>query len=284
MNRLGIIGGSGIYDIEGLKLKEKIELKTPFGTPSSCYTLSELRGREIVFLPRHDPFHSIAPSFINYRANIYGMKKLGVSRILSVSACGSLQDKLKPLDFMIPDQFIDRTTKRQNTFYDKEIVVHVALANPVCANLANSLTAVLKSLGLRHHLGGVYLNMEGPQFSTKAESSLYRSWGADVIGMTNFTEARLAREAEICYVTLAAVTDYDCWHPDFGSVDVELILECLRKNSQNSKKVIQEFILADNFESSCICQKALENAIVTDLKNVNAETKEKLKIIIGKYL
>ncbi len=284
MSRLGVIGGSGVYNLAEIKKKDTFGLTTPFGKPSSNFILCELAGKEVVFLPRHGVGHRIAPSFINYRANIYGMKKLGVSKILSVSACGSLKKEIKPLDFVIPDQFIDRTTKRKNTFFEEGLVAHVALSNPVCGNLANNLLATVKSLGLKSHFGGVYLNMEGPQFSTRAESMLYRSWGADIIGMTNFTEARLAREAEICYVSLSAVTDFDCWHPDFGEVDVEVILQHLQKNSQNSKTIIKEFILAENPRTSCSCHKALEYAIVTKAKSIPQETKEKLKIILGKYL
>ncbi len=284
MNRLGVIGGSGVYQLPGIEKKQEVELETPFGKPSAKYIVAEVAGKEVVFLPRHGTKHQIAPSFINYRANIYGMKKLGVTKILSVSACGSLKEQIKPLDFVIPDQFIDRTTKRENTFFDKGLVVHAALAEPICSSLANNLLGVLKSLGIKNHFKGIYLNMEGPQFSTKAESNLYRSWGADIIGMTNFTEARLAREAEICYVSLASVTDYDCWHSDFAEVDVDSVLSCMQKNNENSKKIIKEFILAEGLERSCACQDALKYAIVTSSEDVDDQTKEKLELIIGKYL
>ncbi len=284
MKRLGVIGGTGIYHLEDIGKKEEIKLATPFGEPSSKYILSEIDGKEIVFLPRHDLGHKNSPSSINYQANIYGMKELGVTKILSVSACGSLNEKMKPLDFVIPDQFIDRTTKRKNTFFEKGIVAHVALAHPVCSNLAKSLEKAVKSVGLDYHLGGTYLNMEGPQFSTKVESNLYRSWGADIIGMTNFTEARLAREAEICYASLSAVTDFDCWHPDFGEVSIEVIVKYLQKNSQNSKKIIKEFIALADPEEKCTCNQALKNTIVTRPEFISAEVKKKLNLLIEKYI
>lgn len=284
MKRLGIIGGTGIYHLEDIAKKEEIKLTTPFGAPSSKYILSEIDKKEIVFLPRHDLGHKNNPSSINYQANIYGMKELEVTKILSVSACGSLNEKMKPLDFVLPDQFIDRTTKRKNTFFEKGIVAHVALAHPVCGNLAKSLEKAVKSVGLDCHFGGTYLNMEGPQFSTKAESNLYRSWGADIIGMTNFTEARLAREAEICYASLSAVTDFDCWHPDFGEVSIEVIVKYLQKNSDNSKKIIKEFIALADPEEKCSCNQALKNTIVTRPEVISEEVKKKLNLLIKKYI
>ncbi|MCF7870112.1 MAG: S-methyl-5'-thioadenosine phosphorylase [Candidatus Omnitrophica bacterium] len=284
MKRLGVIGGTGVYNLEGIKEKKEVELDTPFGRPSSQYILGKLSGKEVVFLPRHDIGHKNSPSSINYQANIYGMKELGVTKILSVSVCGSLNEKMKPLDFVIPDQFIDRTTKRKNTFFEKGIVAHAALAHPVCSSLAKSLERAVKSAGLNYHFGGTYLNMEGPQFSTKAESNLYRNWGADIIGMTNFSEARLAREAEICYVSLSAVTDFDCWHPDFGEVSIEIIIKYLQKNSQNSKKVIKEFIALEDPEEKCSCHQALKNTIVTRPEAISEEVRKKLNLLIGKYI
>ncbi|MCF7871281.1 MAG: S-methyl-5'-thioadenosine phosphorylase [Candidatus Omnitrophica bacterium] len=284
MKRLGVIGGTGIYDLKGFKKKEELEVVTPFGRPSAKYILSEFAGKEVVFLPRHGLNHEINPSLINYQANIYGMKKLNVSKILSVSACGSLKEELKPLDLVIPDQFIDRTFMRKNSFFEKGVVAHIALAHPICNKAAKTLQEAVKSAGLQSRFGGVYLNMEGPQFSTKAESNLYRSWGADIIGMTNFSEARLAREAEICYASLSAVTDFDCWHPDFGEVSIEVIIKYLQKNSLNSKKVIKEFVALEDPNESCGCHQALKNAIVTKPEAIPNPAKEKLNILIKKYI
>ncbi|MCF7873523.1 MAG: S-methyl-5'-thioadenosine phosphorylase [Candidatus Omnitrophica bacterium] len=284
MKRLGVIGGTGVYDLEGVEEKKEIKLDTPFGRPSSQYILGKISGKEVVFLPRHDLGHKTSPSSINYQANIYGMKKLDVSKILSVSACGSLNERIKPLDLVIPDQFIDRTTKRKNTFFENGIVAHVALAHPICNSLAKILEKAVKATGLKSHFGGTYLNIEGPQFSTKAESNLYRSWGADIIGMTNFSEARLAREAEICYVSLSAVTDFDCWHPDFGEVSIEVIIKYLQKNCTNSKKVIKQFVALEDPEADCDCHHALKNTIVTKPEVISKQTKEKLNILIKKYI
>jgi 5'-methylthioadenosine phosphorylase len=284
VKRLGVIGGTGIYNLEGFKKKEELEVVTPFGLPSAKYIVSELAGKEIVFLPRHGLNHEINPSSINYQANIYGMKKLNVSKILSVSACGSLKEDFKPLDLVIPDQFIDRAFMRKNSFFEKEVVAHIALAHPICDNMAKTVQQAVNSAGLQSHLGGIYLNIEGPQFSTKAESNLYRSWGADIIGMTNFTEARLAREAEICYVSLSAVTDFDCWHPDFGEVSIGVIVKYLQQNSLNFKKVIKKFVLLENPEKKCDCHQALQNAIVTKPEDISNQTKKKLNILIEKYI
>ena len=285
MSRIGIIGGSGLYNIEGIKIKKQISLRTPFGAPSGKFTLGVLEGKEVVFLPRHDVGHRIPPSHINYRANIFGMKKMGVERIISVSACGSLKDELKPLDFVVVDQFVDRTNYfRDMSFFEHGMVVHIGLAHPVCAQLASSLYDAGKKINIRIHPKGTYINMEGPAFSTLAESNLYRSWGMDVIGMTNFSEAKLAREAEICYATLASVTDYDCWHPDHASVTIEMVIKNLQRNVENSNKILAEAIRHIHPERSCACQHALKHAIVTDRKHIPKKIKKDLKIIIGKYI
>lgn len=283
--KIGIIGGSGLYNIEGITRVKKVSLATPFGKPSDKYITGKLAGRDVVFLPRHGVGHRVNPSEINYRANIYGMKKLGVTHILSVSACGSLKEELAPMDFVLPDQFLDRTTQaRPNTFFEKGIVAHIAFAHPVCGCLSKKVCRAAKKIGVKIQPGGTYVNMDGPQFSTLAESKLYRSWGMDIIGMTNMSEARLAREAEICYVTIAAVTDYDCWHPSHESVTVEMIINNLNKNVENAKRIIKETIPLIEENETCGCHEALKYAIITDRKIIPAEMKKKLKIIIGKYL
>lgn len=285
MEKIGIIGGTGLYQLEGLKKKKELSVATPFGKPSGKFIISELAGREVVFLPRHDKIHSINPTSINYRANIYGMKKLQVGWIISVTACGSLKKDLKPLDFVIPTQFVDRTNQaRKQTFFDKGVVAHIGFSRPVCEELAKTMHAAARKLPITTHYGGTYLNMEGPQFSTLAESNLYRSWGMDIIGMTNMTEARLAREAEICYATLAAVTDYDCWHETEETVSIDIILNNLRKNVDNAKQILKEIIVSMPRERGCLCKDALKYAIVTDKKQVSKEIKKKLDIIAGKYL
>ncbi|MCK4810529.1 MAG: S-methyl-5'-thioadenosine phosphorylase [Candidatus Omnitrophica bacterium] len=285
MAKIGVIGGSGLYDLDGLSREEWIEVKTPFGEPSDKFLLAELEGKEIVFLPRHGRGHKISPSKINYRANIYGMKRLGVERIISVTACGSLKEQFKPLDFVVPDQFVDRTSQaRKDTFFDGDMIVHVSFAEPVCKDLAEIMYQQIVEMNLTVHSGGTYLNMEGPQFSTLAESNLYRSWGMDVIGMTNLTEARLAREAEICYVTLAAVTDYDCWHESHETVTVDIILDNLGKNVQNAKKILKTVIPRIPEERNCPCREALKYSIATNLESISKKTKKKLGIIIKNYI
>ncbi len=285
MARIGIIGGSGVYKIEGLKKLRQKEVKTPFGRPSDFYRIGELDGIEVVFLPRHGAKHTISPSEINYRANIFGMKKLGVNRLISVSACGSLKKELKPLDFVLPDQFVDRTNNaRLMSFFRGGIVAHVSFADPVCKDLANSIYESAKKLGLSVHLGGTYINMEGPAFSTKAESNLYRSWNIDIIGMTNIAEARLAREAEICYATIAAITDYDCWYESEEPVTVEMVISNLTKNAENSKHLLKEVVSNLTEKCSCGCHEALKYAIVTQKEAVKQALKNKLKPIIGKYM
>ncbi len=284
MKKIGIIGGSGLYDIEGIEGVKEVEIKTPFGEPSGAYVTGSLEGVEVVFLPRHDKGHKISPSEINYRANIYGMKRLGVSAIFSVSACGSFKEELKPMDFVVPDQFIDRTVKRQSSFFTDGIVAHVGFANPICSQLADILEKSAKAIGSTVHRGGTYLNMEGPQFSTRAESNLYRSWGLDIIGMTNATEAKLAREAEIAYATLAAVTDYDCWHSSHESVTTDMIVECLTRNIDNAKKILKKAIVEAAKIESFSAENALQFALITDKAKISEKTKKDLDIIIGKYI
>lgn len=289
MGRIGIIGGSGLYHIEGIKNLKKVGVTTPFGKPSDNYHIGELEGQEVVFLPRHSKGHRISPTEINYRANILGMKKLGVERIISVTACGSLKEEFKPLDFVVIDQFVDRTNHaRHMSFFEKGIVAHIAFAHPICKELSDLLFdagyEAGKGLRVKMHKGGTYVNMEGPAFSTKAESNLYRSWGMDVIGMTNMAEAKLCREAEICYATLAAVTDYDCWHPSHETVTVEMIVQNLLKNVENAKKIISEVIKRLPKERKCNCAEALKYAIITDRKLIPAKIKKDLKLLIGKYL
>lgn len=285
MARIGIIGGSGLYKIEGMKIIKEISLATPFGRPSGKFILGKLEGKEVVFLARHDLGHRISPSHINYRANIFGMKKMGVERIISVSACGSLKEEIRPLDFVAVDQFVDRTNyARDMSFFEKGIVAHIEFSRPVCKELNALLFKAGQGLNIRMHKSSTYINIEGPAFSTLAESNLYRSWGMDIIGMTNLAEAKLAREAEICYATLAAVTDYDCWHPGHESVTIEMVIQNLQKNIENAKKIINEVIRDIPEERNCSCKNALEYAIITDRKLIPAKTKKELGPIIGKYL
>ncbi len=284
MATVGVIGGSGLYQIEGIENVKEVTVQTPFGDPSDCFFTGKLEGTDVVFLPRHGRGHRISPSEINYRANIYGMKKLGVEAILSVSACGSLRKKYKPMDFVIPDQFLDRTRKgRIDTFFTDGIVAHVAFADPISKELADILDSTAKNLNIKAHRGGTYVNMEGPQFSTKAESNLYRSWNMDIIGMTNLTEAKLAREAEISYATLAAVTDYDCWHPDHDSVTVEMIINNLNQNVGNAKKILKAAIPQVGKLKSFSASEALKFAIITSRDKISAKKKKELDVIIGKY-
>lgn len=285
MAAIGIIGGSGLYNIDGIKNVKQVSVITPFGKPSGKLVTGILDGKKVVFLPRHGVGHVVSPSKINYRANIFAMKKLGVGTIISVSACGSLREDLKPLDFVIADQFVDRTNQaRQMSFFDDSIVAHISFADPVCKFTAEYVYRSVKGLGLTAVLGGTYLNMEGPAFSTRAESELYRKWGMDIIGMTNMSEAKLAREAEICYVSLAAITDYDCWYQPAETVTVDMIMHNLAKNVENSKKIIKKIISEFPIEKKCDCHDALKYAIVTDRKCIPAKVKKDLKIIIGKYI
>lgn len=285
MSRIGIIGGSGLYNIEGIEVIDTVSIDTPFGKPSDEFTIAKLEEKEIVFLPRHGKGHKISPTEINFRANIFGMKKLGVERILSVSACGSLKEDLKPMDFVIPDQFVDRTNQaRKHTFFQGGIVAHIAFANPVCKDLTKALYEATQTLKINAHMGGTYLNMEGPAFSTIAESNIYRSWGMSIIGMTNLAEAKLAREAEICYATLAAVTDYDCWHPDHDSVTIDMILDNLRNNIGNAKKILKTVVPKLSEERKCSCKDTLKFAIMTAPDVIPVKIKKELEPIIGKYI
>ena len=281
---IGIIGGSGLYSMPGLSDVRELKQPTPFGDPSDPYVLGTLKGRKVAFLARHGRGHRILPTELNFRANIYGFKQLGVERIISVSAVGSLKDEHKPLDFVIPDQFFDRTRHRVDTFFGEGIVAHIAFADPICPELARTVEAACKTSGVTSKRGGTYICMEGPQFSTKAESNVYRSWGMDVIGMTNLQEAKLAREAEICYVTVAMVTDYDCWHPHHDSVTVDQIVAVLLKNAENAATVVRNTVGSMPTKRSCKCGAALAHAILTDRDKIPAATREKLKLILGKYL
>jgi len=280
---IGIIGGSGLYSMPGFSETRELSLETPFGAPSDAYVLGTLEGRKVAFLTRHGRGHRFMPTEINYRANIHGMKQLGVERILSLSAVGSLKEEHRPLDFVIPDQFIDRTRHRVDTFFGDGLVAHAGFGNPVCEETANVAAEGCKRAGVNVKQGGTYLNMEGPQFSTKAESNLYRSWGLDVIGMTNLTEARLAREAELCYATVAMVTDYDCWHPDHDHVSMDQIVAVLLKNAEHACAVVRQAVAAMPKTRSCKCGSALKNAIVTQKSAVPAATLERLRLLVGKY-
>ena len=281
---IGIIGGSGLYQMPGLtNLVEKVVV-TPFGKPSDAYHLGTLEGRRVAFLSRHGRGHRFMPTELNYRANIYGFKLLGVERILSVSAVGSLKEEHKPLEFVLPDQFIDRTRHRVDTFFGEGVVVHVGFADPVCPDVSKVAQAAGQKAGVTAKLGGTYVCMEGPQFSTRAESNLYRSWGADVIGMTNLQEAKLAREAELCYSTIAMVTDYDCWHDSHESVSVDQIVAVLMKNAENATALVKHAVAAMPKERTCKCGSALANAILTDKAKIPMEVKQRLHLLIGKYV
>jgi 5'-methylthioadenosine phosphorylase len=286
--QIGIIGGSGLYKIDDLKDVEEVQVQTPFGKPSDDLIVGTLEGTRVAFLARHGRNHTLLPSELPFRANIYAMKQLGVKYLISASAVGSLKQEVQPLDLVVPDQFIDRTKNRASTFFGEGIVAHIAFGEPICQNLAQVLTEAIAALNLPDitlHRGGTYICMEGPAFSTKAESHLYRSWGATVIGMTNLPEAKLAREAEIAYATLALVTDYDCWHPDHDSVTVEMVISNLQQNALNAQKVIQETVrrLSVNPPHSD-AHSALQCAILTDLAKAPAATKEKLGLLLEKYL
>lgn len=281
---IGIIGGSGLYEMEGLSGIRKISVRTPFGQPSGPYITGLLEGRKVAFLSRHGQGHRFLPSEINYRANIWGMKSLGVERIISVSAVGSMKEEIHPGHLVIPDQFFDHTRKRENTFFGGGIVAHVPFSHPICADLSSALLKAGRGSGAVIHQGGVYLCMEGPQFSSRAESLLYRTWGISVIGMTNATEAKLAREAEICYATIALATDYDCWHEEEAPVSVESVIRILHQNVELSKRLIRAAVPNLELSRKCACASALKDAVITARKGIPARTRQKLKLIVGKYL
>ncbi|MEK6607033.1 MAG: S-methyl-5'-thioadenosine phosphorylase [Myxococcota bacterium] len=290
---IGVIGGSGLYEMEGLGDLERVRLETPFGEPSDAYVVGTLTpssgtpplgAARLAFLPRHGRGHRLLPSEINYRANIFGMKQLGVEWLVSLSAVGSMREDVAPGDLVVVDQFFDRTVGRASTFFGEGIAAHVGFADPVCAELAGVVAESARAAGARVHEGGTYLCMEGPQFSTRAESRIYRSWGVDVIGMTNLTEAKLAREAEICYATVALVTDYDCWHASEEAVSVEAVVATLRKNADMAKRVVREAAARIPAERRCACPEALRGAIMTDRAAIPPEAAERLRLIAGKYL
>ena len=282
--RVAVIGGSGLYEMSGFELIEEKELQTPFGDPSDKIVIGRLEGVEIAFLPRHGKGHFILPSEINYRANIWALKKLGAEFIIASAACGSLREDIHPGDIVIIDQFIDRTKRRIDTFMGEGIVGHLVFADPICPNLAEVLYQSAKDLGLRVHKGGTYVCIEGPSFSTRAESRLYQSWGADVIGMTNLTEAKLAKEAELCYASIALCTDYDCWRQTGEVVTIEQVLEVMRQNIENCQKIIRQAVKNLPKERTCPCPKIMENAIITAQEKIPEKIKKDLEIIVGKYL
>ena len=281
---IGVIGGSGLYHMEGLKNLREVALKTPFGRPSDRYIKGRLGDTELVFLPRHGRAHRWLPTEVNFRANLFGMKMLGVERVISVSAVGSLQQAIAPGDLVVPDQFIDRTSKRPSTFFGNGIVAHVSFADPLCKDLSQKLVDAAQQEGAHVHAGGIYVCMEGPQFSTRAESNLYRSWGAAVIGMTNLQEAKLAREAEICFGTLALATDYDCWNQAAGDVEIEHVLAVLKQNVELAQKTIRRAVASLAEPRSCSCVSALKDAIITERTRIPKKIRADLKPIIGKYL
>jgi 5'-methylthioadenosine phosphorylase len=282
---IGLLGGTGLYEIDGMEVLEQVDFDTPFGRPSASYIIGELEGKKVAFLTRHGLGHTLMPSDINYRANIYGFKMLGVTRVMSTNCVGSLKEDIRPRDIVFADQFFDRT-RRKTSFFGEGIAAHVSFAHPVCPELSGILFDAGQELGVRCHRGGTYICIEGPLFSTKAESEIYRSWGCDVIGMTSVTEAKLCREAEICYSTMNLVTDYDVWHETEETVSIEMILENLRKNIQNAKNIIKKAITAlpEGRGTKCECGKALANCIVTHPDRIAPEAKERVSLIIRKYI
>jgi 5'-methylthioadenosine phosphorylase len=282
--RIGVIGGSGLYDMAGLADKEEVGVATPFGEPSGPYVIGRLGGKRVAFLARHGAGHRILPSELNFRANIFGFKKLGVEWIVSASAVGSLKEEYPPLDIVIPDQFFDRTKGRISTFFGRGVAAHVGFAHPICSTLSGLAYDAAVAAGARVHRGGTYVCMEGPQFSTLAESRLYRSWGMDVIGMTNLQEAKLAREAEICYVTLALVTDYDCWHEGHGDVTVDMVIANLTQNAKTAQDIIAGTVAKLPVERTCECATALATAIITRPDAISQKVKEELEPLISKYV
>jgi 5'-methylthioadenosine phosphorylase len=282
--KIGILGGSGLYHMAGLTDIEEIDIETPFGKPSDAYRAGTLEGKRVAFLARQNRNHTMSPSELNFRANIYGFKKLGVEWILSASAVGSLREELRPLDIVLPDQFYDRTKTRASTFFGDGIVVHISFAHPICAQLADVIAQGAEASGIHVKRGGTYVCMEGPQFSTVAESNTYRRHGADLIGMTNLQEAKLAREAEICYTTIALVTDYDCWHPQHDAVTVTEVIENLKKNTENAQTIIRSAVKRLPVERTCKCGSALKHAIMTDPGKVPQTTRERVELLITKYV
>jgi 5'-methylthioadenosine phosphorylase len=284
--RIGVIGGSGLYQMDGMTIREERRLETPFGDPSDAYVIGELDGRQVAFLPRHGRGHRLLPTELNYRANVFGFKLLGVEQLISVSAVGSLKLEYKPTDIVVPDQFYDRTRHRVDTFFGNGLVAHTSLAKPVCPRLLDPFVEAARAAGATAHRGGVYVNMEGPQFSTRAESETYRSHGFDVIGMTNLTEARLAREAEICYASLSMITDYDCWHETEEAVSGEAVMEVVRQNVAMSQRVVREILkrLPDDAARGCGCGEALKYSLITERSMIPAETVKALQPLIGKYI
>ena len=284
--RIGVIGGSGLYQMEGMTVREERRISTPFGDPSDAYVIGEIDGRLVAFLPRHGKGHRLLPTELNYRANIYGFKTLGVEEIVSVSAVGSLKIEYKPTDIVVPDQFFDRTRHRVDTFFGNGLVAHVSLAKPICPRLIGDAVEAARAAGAMVHRGGSYVCMEGPQFSTRAESEAYRQMGFDIIGMTNLQEARLAREAEICYVSLSMITDYDCWHETEEAVSGEAVMEVVRQNVKMSQEVVREMLkrVGEPHSRDCICAEALKYSLITERSMIPAETRKALAPIIGKYI
>ncbi len=281
---LGIIGGSGLYDIEGMAQIRETMIRTPFGRPSDVVVTGTIAGTPVAFLSRHGRGHRVNPTGINYRANLYALKSLGVQRVISVSAVGSMREAIKPGEVVLPDQFIDMTKRRDSTFFDQGIVAHVAFAEPICRSLSDSLARAAQTVGATLHRGGTYICIEGPQFSTRAESLLYRSWEVDVIGMTNMPEAKLAREAELCYATVALVTDYDCWHETEECVTVEGILETLHRNVSLAKQLLRKVIPDLGAASTCGCNEALRNAIVTPPARIGSAARKRVGLLIDRYV
>jgi 5'-methylthioadenosine phosphorylase len=281
---IGIIGGSGLYNLPGIERVREVRIATPFGKPSDAYILGDLEGRKVAFLSRHGRGHILLPTELNSRANIYGFKKLGVERIISVSAVGSLQEDYRPMDMALPAQFFDRTRQRASTFFGDGIVAHISFDTPVCPTVVDVLAGACKDVGVRCHTGGTYVCMEGPAFSTQAESNVYRSWGMDLIGMTSLPEAKLAREAELCYATLAMVTDYDCWHPQHDAVTVNAIIEYLQRNVENSQRILLKAIRAMPQQRDCKCVSALAHTIFTDRRRISPRAKKRLSLLVGKYI
>ena len=281
---VGIIGGSGLYDIEGMEQIREIRVRTPFGRPSDAVMTGTLGGISVAFLSRHGRGHRVNPTAINYRANLYALKSLGVQRVISVSAVGSMKEAIRPGDVVLPDQFIDMTKRRASSFFDEGLVAHVAFADPICRSLSESLAQAAEAVGATMHRGGTYVCIEGPQFSTKAESRLYRTWGVDVIGMTNMPEAKLAREAELCYATMALATDYDCWHETEECVTVDAILATLHRNVTLAKQLLRKVIPDLGGASPCACNQALRDAIVTPRDRISAATKRRVGLLIDRYM